>query len=169
VNRRLPGAVVRLLVALAALGGALLSSGAVSKDETTPAKASPTAVATVTAAAPARLQRALPPAAEQLVRERRAGRKRLAAAHRPDRQEAAANALAETYHRVTVRLAKPAQAASATNLLAALARAEHGYRQLATSVRQHDRQGYKAARREIAAAERQLPKAFSSALANVAS
>jgi hypothetical protein len=165
VSRRLPGALVRMLVALAALAGALLSSGAVGSDDT-PATASATPAPVATAAPSTRLQRALTATAERLVAERRSGRKALAAAGTSQRQEAAAKSLAAAYHHASVRLAKPAEAAGATVLLGALDRVHHAYELLATAARKRDRPGYKVARIEIADAERQLPKAFSSAIAD---
>ena len=165
MSKRLPGALVRMLVALAALAGALLSSGAVGSDET-PATASATPAPVATAAPSTRLQRALTATAEQLVEARRSGRKALAAARTSQRQEAAAKSLAAAYHRASLRLAKPAGAAGATDLLGALDRVSHAYQQLAKAARERDRPGYKVARIEIADAERQLPKAFSSALAD---
>ena len=165
MTRRLPGALVRMLVALAALAGALLSSGAVGSGDT-PAAPDATPTATATAAAPSRLQRALPAVAEQLVDARRAGRKRLAAAHTSERQESAAKALADAYHHASVRLAKPAEAAGRTVLLGALDRVSHAYQLLAKAARERDRAGYKVARIEIADAEHELPQAFSEALAS---
>jgi hypothetical protein len=165
VTAPLPGALVRMLVALAALAGALLSSGAVKGGET-PAAPESAPAPLVTPAAPAvGLQRALPPAAEALVKARHSGRKRLAAARTSERQESAAKALALAYHRTAVRLDKPAEQAGATVLLGALDRVGHAYELLAAAARERDRAGYKVARSEIAEAERQLPEAFSDALA----
>ena len=161
----LPGALVRMLVALAALAGALLSSGAAGNGKT-PAASESTPAPVATAAALSRLQRALPVVAEQLVDARRSGRGELAAAHTAERQDAAAMALSDAYHHASAQLAKPADAAGATVLLGALDRVSHAYTLLAKAARDGDRAGYKVARIEIADAERQLPKAFSNALAD---
>ena len=163
---RFPSAVVRLLVALAALAGALLSSAAVDDDDS-PAKATATPAAVVAAAAPElqqRLQRVLPATAEQLVTARRAGRKKLAASRSPGEQAKAARALAAAYARASKRLAREADAAGESKLLGALDRASNAYQLLAEAARAHDRPGYKVARAEVAASERRLPKAFSAAL-----
>jgi len=164
VSAPLPGALVRMLVGLAALAGALLSTGVLNRSDATPAALEPAAVAT--AAPPARLQRALPSVAEQLVYARRTGRTALAAARTSEGQDAAAKALAAAYHRAAVRLDKPAREDGAVVLLGALDRVSHAYQLLAAAARERDRAGYKVAKTEIADAERQLPAAFSDALAN---
>ena len=159
----LPGALVRMLVALAALAGALLSAGAIGHGDELPAASTVAPAATV--APPSRLQRALPVVAERLVDARRSGRRKLAAARTAERQDAAAKALADAYHQAAARLGAPAREEGATALLGALDRASHAYVLLAKTAREGDRSGYKAARAEIAGAERRLPKAFSDALA----
>jgi hypothetical protein len=166
VSTPLPGALVRMLVALAALAGALLSGGVVGGNDESAAAPEATPAAVATPAAPSQLQRALPVVAEQLVNARRSGRRELAAAHTSERQDAAALALSDAYHHAAVRLDKPAKAAGATVLLGALDRVSHAYLLLAKAARAGDRGGYKVARIEIADAERQLPEAFSNALAD---
>ena len=168
MNRTFPGAVVRLLVALAALAGALLSSGAASSDKSPPKAPALTLEPTPTPKpnpAPSReLQRALVKTVDQLVAARRSGRKRLAASDDARRQKAAAEALAAAYHRASTRLAEPAKKAGATDLISALDRASSAYDRLAVAARRGNRAAYARARTEIAAAERRLPKAFSAAL-----
>ena len=164
-GRRFPAAFVRLGVALAALGGALIGAGAATDPpEQAPMAASP--VATATPVPPSSLQRALPKVAEQLVAARRAGRRRLSSGRSPREQERAANALAGAYRRAAIRLAAPAKEAGEGELLATLERAGRAYAALAVAARRGDRRAYDRARDAIAATERRLPRAFTRALSH---
>jgi hypothetical protein len=160
---RLSGPVVAAVLASAALAGALLSFW-VAGDDASPAVPQ-TRPATATTA-PTKFQRVLQTAVADLAQARRTGRERLARAAGSRAQSAEADALAGAYHRTALRLDKPAEAGGATVLLGALDRVTHAYQLLAEAARQSDRADYKVARLEVAAAERELPKAMSDALAD---
>ena len=163
MSRRLSGPVVAVVLGTAALAGALLSIWVVRGDST------PTVSLTrpgATTAAPSEFRRALEATVAKLVPARREGRERRARATGSEAQAAEAESLAGVYHRAAVQLDRPAEAEGATILLGALDRVTHAYQLLARSARERDRAGYKVARIEVAAAERELPGAMSDALAD---